>query len=354
MRAQEQETTTGQFGVCGPGDSPLHARVETAQRRLLPSHTLAVVLSAAFVLVTIALGLLAGSSGWGIPTHDILWKIRIPRVLAAFGTGAALALAGATIQLLTRNPLADPHVLGVTSGASLGAVLSILLMPTGSHWMVECGALLGGLGSMTLVFALAWRDLGRGLPLGGRSGTTVVLLVGVMVGTACVAAVSFILAMASDAQLRPIVFWLLGDLNGATSWSPVWIATAAALSLVLPKARELDWLARGDAWAWTLGVPVARRRRLAIFAACLATGAAVATAGSIGFVGLVAPHAVRLMGLRSARQLLPASALLGGGFLVFADMLARTVIAPSQLPVGVVSAAIGVPLFLFLMLRRRP
>lgn len=330
-----------------------HETEQPGVRLLAPSLAVAATLSVGFVLIVLALGLLSGSSGWGVPEHDILWKIRVPRVLAAFGTGAALALAGALIQLVTRNPLGDPHVLGVTGGASVGAVLSILLVPTGSHWTLEIGALLGALASMSLVFALAWRNLGRGLPLGGQSGTAIVLLVGVMVGTACSAAVSFILALASDAQLRPIVFWLLGDLNGATFWPPVWTASAAALLLVWPTARELDWLARGDAWAWTLGVPVARRRRLAILAACLATGAAVATAGCIGFVGLVAPHAVRLMGLRSARQLLPFSALWGGGFLVLADTVARTVLAPSQLPVGVVSAAVGVPFFLYLMLRRR-
>ncbi len=314
---------------------------------------LAVTLSVSFVLAVFALGLLCGSSGWGVPDHDILWKIRVPRVLAAFGTGAALALAGAIIQLVTRNPLGDPHLLGVTGGASVGAVLSILLVPTGSPWTLEIGAMLGALFSMLLVFTLAWRHLGRGLPLGVQSGTAIVLLVGVMIGTASGAVVSFILALASDVQLRPIVFWLLGDLNGATQWLPTWAAMAAALLLVWPTARDLDWLARGDAWAWTLGVPVARRRRLAILAACLATGAAVATAGSIGFVGLVAPHAVRLMGLRSARRVLPFSALWGGGFLVLADSVARTIIAPSQLPVGVVSAAVGVPFFLFLMLRRR-
>jgi iron complex transport system permease protein len=323
------------------------------ERLATPSMTVAATVSASFVLAVCALGLLSGSSGWGVPVHDILWKIRVPRVLAAFGTGAALALAGAIIQLVTRNPLGDPHVLGVTGGASVGAILSILLLPTCSHWTLEIGAMLGALASMSLVFALAWRNLGRGLPLGVQSGAAIVLLVGVMVSTACGAAVSFILALASDAQLRPIVFWLLGDLNGATFWPPVWAAMAAALLLVWPTARELDWLARGDAWAWTLGVPVARRRRLAILAACLATGAAVATAGSIGFVGLVAPHAVRLMGLRSARQLLPFSALWGGAFLVLADTVARTVIAPSQLPVGVVSAAVGVPFFLYLMLRKR-
>ena len=317
------------------------------------SLPLAIGLSACFLVVVLALGILSGSSGWGLASHDILWKIRVPRVLAAFGTGAALALAGAIIQLVTRNPLGDPQVLGVTGGASVGALLSILLVPAGSYWTLEFGAMLGALASMSLVFALAWRSMGRGLPLGGQSGTATVLLVGVMVGTACGAAVSFILTLASDAQLRPIVFWILGDLNGATLWPPVWVVVAASLLLAWPKARELDWLARGDAWAWTLGVPVARRRRLAILAAGLATGAAVATAGSIGFVGLVAPHAVRLLGLRSARQLLPFSALLGGGFLVLADTAARTVISPGQLPVGVVSAAVGVPFFLFLMLRRR-
>jgi iron complex transport system permease protein len=135
-------------------------------------------------------------------------------------------------------------------------------------------------------------------------------------------------------------------------WWPAWGAVVLSFALVWPRAHELDWLARGDAWAWTIGVSVARRRRIAILAACLATGAAVATAGSIGFVGLVAPHVVRLTGLRSARQLLPFSAILGGVFLVLADTVARTVVAPTQLPVGVISAAVGVPLFLMLLLRR--
>jgi iron complex transport system permease protein len=317
-----------------------------------PPLALATLLAAGCVLLAFALGLLSGSSGWGWPGHDILWLIRVPRVLAAFGTGAALALAGALIQLVTRNPLGDPHVLGVTSGASVGALLAILLLPTGMHLGPELGAMLGALASMTLVFSLAWRSMGRGLALSAQPGTVVVLLVGVMVGAACGAVVSFILSVADDSKLRNLVFWLLGDLNGAVLWWPVWTTFVLAFALVWPRARELDWLARGDAWAWTLGVRVAHRRRVAILAACLATGAAVATAGSIGFVGLVAPHIVRLTGLRSARHLLPFSALFGGVFLVLADTIARTVIAPAQLPVGVVSAAVGVPLFLMLLLRR--
>jgi iron complex transport system permease protein len=195
--------------------------------------------------------------------------------------------------------------------------------------------------------------MGRGLAPSAQPGTVVVLLVGVMVGSACAAAVSFILAVANDFQLRNIVFWLLGDLNGASLWWPVWFGIAVALALAWPQAQQLDWLARGDAWAWTLGVPVARRRRMAILAACIATGTAVATAGSIGFVGLVAPHVVRLTGLRAARLLLPFAALFGGVFLVLADTAARTLISPAQLPVGVISAAVGVPLFLMLLLRRR-
>lgn len=318
-----------------------------------PPIVLACLLAALLVPTALLIGLLSGSSGWGWPTGDILWLIRVPRVLAAFGTGAALALSGALIQLVTRNPLGDPHVLGVTSGASVGALLALLLLPTGFWFGPEIGASLGALAAMTLVFTLAWRSMGRGLSPSAQPGTVVVLLVGVMVGAACGAAVSFMLAVANDAQLRNIVFWLLGDLNGASLWWPVWVAVAIAFAMSWPRARELDWLARGDAWAWTLGVPVARRRRVAILSACIATGVAVATAGSIGFVGLVAPHVVRLTGLRAARLLLPFSALFGGVFLVLADTVARTIIAPAQLPVGVISASVGVPLFLMLLLRRR-
>jgi len=318
-----------------------------------PPLTLALLLTMLGIPFALAIGLLSGSSGWGWPTDDILWLIRLPRVLSAFGTGAALALAGALIQLVTRNPLGDAHILGVTSGASVGALLMLLLAPAGILLAPELGAVLGALAAMSLVFGLTWRSMSQGLSPSAQPGTVIVLLVGVMIGTACGAAVSFMLAIANDFQLRNIVFWLLGDLNGAVLWWPVWLASAISMLLAWPNAHELDWIARGDAWAWTLGVPVARRRRITIFAACIATGAAVATAGSIGFVGLVAPHIVRLTGLRHARMLLPFSAMFGGVFLVIADTIARTVIAPAQLPVGVISACVGVPLFLMLLLRRR-
>jgi iron complex transport system permease protein len=161
-----------------------------------------------------------------------------------------------------------------------------------------------------------------------------------------------LLTFAPDLQLRGMVFWLLGDLNGATQWWAVWIGLALGLAASWPWAHELDWLARGDAWAATLGVPVVRRRRQMLIASALATGGAVAAGGAIGFVGLVAPHALRLMGLREASWLLPASALAGGSFVVLADAVARTVAAPIQLPVGVISAAVGVPAFLALLLHR--
>ena len=318
-----------------------------------PPLTAAILLTLVGVPLGLWVGLMVGSAGWGWPDDEILWLIRLPRVLTAFGVGAALALSGALIQLVTRNPLSDPHVLGVTGGASVGAVLMLTFAPAGFWLAAELGALVGALAATSLVFALAWRSMGRGLTPSAQPGTVIVLLVGVMIGTACGAGVSLLLSLAEDARMRSVVFWLLGDLNGASLWWPVWAIVGLALAMSWPRAQELDWISRGDAWAWTLGVPVARRRRVAILAASLATGAAVASAGSIGFVGLLAPHIVRLLGLRHARLLLPFSTVFGGLFLVLADAVARTVIAPSQLPVGVISAGLGVPLFLMLLLRRR-
>ncbi len=302
-----------------------------------------------------ALGLAAGSSGFGFVSPDIVWQVRLPRVLAGFGTGAALALAGALMQLLTRNALADPYVLGVSSGAAVGALGALmfagsLLLPLG--WALAGGAALGAFGATALLLALSWRVMLRSGTAGAQEAPVTLLLIGVMIGSGGSAVVAMLLALAPDAQLRGMVFWLLGDLNGATQWLAVWLAVAAALALTWPWAHQLDLMARGDAWAATLGVDVVRRRRQALAAAALATGAAVATAGAIGFVGLVVPHALRLLRLRDAPQLLPASALAGGAFIVLVDAAARTVIAPSQLPVGVLAAAIGVPAFRWLLLQR--
>jgi len=310
----------------------------------------------AFAVVAAAVGVAAGSSGWGWATPEILWKIRVPRVLAGFGAGAALALAGALMQLLTRNPLADPYVLGLSGGASVGALLMLWLGTLGGalllpEWSVAIGAGAGALAAAGVLFLLSWRLLGRSGLAATQESSVALLLVGVMIGTACSAFVSMLLVLASEMQLRGIGVLASGDLNGATQWGVAWLAWLVALALVWPTARQLDWLARGDAWAATLGVPVARRRRIALGAAALATGAAVATAGAIGFVGLVVPHALRLIGARAAVVLLPASALGGGAFVVLADAVARTVVAPVQLPVGVIAAAVGVPSFLALLLQ---
>jgi iron complex transport system permease protein len=303
-------------------------------------------------LLAMALGLAAGSSGFGFAASEIVWQIRAPRVLAGFGAGAALATAGALMQLLTRNALADPYVLGVSSGASVGALSAMLLGGVAAaEWGVAGGAALGALAATSLLLALSWRVLARSGIAGAQEAPVSLLLIGVMIGAAGSAVVALLLTFAPEAQLRGMVFWLLGDLNGATHWFAVWAALLVTLAVTWPWAHQLDWLARGDAWAATLGVPVRSRRRQVLVAAAVATGGAVATAGAVGFVGLVAPHALRLLGVRQAPWLLPASALAGGSFVVLADAVARTAVAPVQLPVGVIAALVGVPSFLALLLR---
>jgi len=316
----------------------------------------ALLLTAVIAVGACGLGVLAGSTGIGAASAEIFWQIRVPRVLAGFGAGAALALAGALMQLLTRNALADPYVLGVAGGASVGALGTILLTGNAgrslSEWSIAAGAAAGAFLAALLLFGLMGRRLAGPVSAARGESSTSLLLVGVMIGSGCSAIVSLILTLADQGQLRGMVFWLLGDLNGAAHWEIAWLALALALAIVWPTARQLDWLARGDAWAATLGVPVGRRRVLTLVAAAVATGAAVATAGAIGFVGLVVPHALRLLGVRAAVLLLPASALGGGAFVVLVDAAARTVVAPVQLPVGVLAAAIGVPAFIAMLLHR--
>lgn len=324
-----------------------------ARRPVLVVAALAIAAAAAMLL-----GVAAGSSGWGFAAPEIVWQIRVPRVLAGFGAGAALALSGALMQLLTRNALADPYVLGVSGGGSVGALSAMLLggAATGAawgEWGVAAGAALGAFGATLLLLALSSRVLGGTGVSGAQEAPVSLLLIGVMIGSAGSAVVTLLLTFAPEVQLRGMVFWLLGDLNGAAHWMAVWLALSVALAIAWPSSHQLDWLARGDAWAATLGVPVRRRRRQVLIASAIATGGAVATGGAIGFVGLVAPHALRLLGVRAAPWLLPASALAGGAFVVLADAAARTIAAPVQLPVGVLAAAVGVPSFLALLLHGR-
>jgi iron complex transport system permease protein len=282
---------------------------------------------------------LLGREGGG---GDVVLQLRLPRAIAGFACGGLLALAGALMQVLLRNPLADPYVLGISGGAGVGAMFAILIgLPVLG---IDGLAFLGALGAMFIVFGLAHGD--------GSWTQTRLLLTGVIVAAGCGALVALMLAIAEEHKLRGMLFWLMGDLGQSTQWWPPLAALVVALTLAMPFARELNLLSRGMMQAQALGVAVGRLRYAIYLLASLATAASVTTAGSIGFVGLVVPHLVRLATGNDQRLLLPASVLAGGSLLVLADTLARTLIAPQQLPVGVLTALIGVPVFLFLLSRQ--
>jgi iron complex transport system permease protein len=274
--------------------------------------------------------------------RSIVFDLRLPRAAGAFACGGLLALAGALMQVLLRNPLADPYVLGVSGGAAVGALLAML---AGGAALLVGGASFGGaLAAVLLVFALAHGE--------GSWTQTRLLLTGVIVAAGCGAIVALILTLAPEQALRGMLFWLMGDAAQITDPWPALVLLAGGLLLSLPFARDLNALARGEVLAQALGVHVGRLRRLIYFLAALLTAAAVTTAGSIGFVGLVVPHLARMLVGNDQRLLLPAAVLAGGTLLTFADTMARTVLAPQQLPVGVLTAIVGVPLFLLLLSRQ--
>ena len=321
----------------------------TRRRALLILATLCILVLAGFGLALsagsyalsmsdVASALLGREGGGG----DVVLQLRLPRAIAAFACGGLLALAGALMQVLLRNPLADPYVLGISGGAGVGAMFAILLgLPV---LMIDGLAFAGALGAMFLVFGLAHGD--------GSWTQTRLLLTGVIVAAGCGALVALMLSIAEEHKLRGMLFWLMGDLGQSTQWWPAVLALAVALALAMPFARELNLLSRGLMQAQALGVAVHRLRYVIYLLASLATAASVTTAGSIGFVGLVVPHLVRLATGNDQRLLLPASVLAGGALLLVADTAARTVIAPQQLPVGVLTALLGVPIFLFLLSRQ--
>ena len=273
---------------------------------------------------------------------EVVRSLRLPRALAGFACGGLLALAGALLQVLLRNPLADPYVLGISGGAGVGAILAMSLGLGVAG--VNGASFAGALAAMLVVFGLAHGD--------GSWTQTRLLLTGVIVAAGCGALVALMLAIAPEDRLRGMLYWLMGDLAQASGWLPGLIALVVGLALAMPFARELNLLARGMLQAQALGVAVNRLRYAIFLLASLATAASVTTAGSIGFVGLVVPHLVRLATGNDQRLLLPASVLAGGALLVLADTLARTLIAPQQLPVGVLTALIGVPVFLILLSRQ--
>jgi iron complex transport system permease protein len=273
------------------------------------------------------------------PARTVVLELRLPRVLSAFGIGALLAVAGVLLQALFRNPLADSYVLGVSGGSALGALGALLA--GGSLWLVQTSAATGAILVTLLVLALA------------RGGATVrVLLTGVVIASACGALVTLVLVLADSGQLRGMMFWLAGDLGWAAHpWTMAGAALLATLA-VATISRPLDVLATGETTAQSLGLQLARWRVVIVMLAGLLTAGAVIQGGTIGFIGMVIPHLVRLAFHTALhRVVVPAAALAGGTLLAAADLVARTAAAPRQLPVGAIMALLGVPIFLLLLRR---
>jgi iron complex transport system permease protein len=278
----------------------------------------------------------------------VVWNIRVPRTLLALVVGAGLATAGCALQGIFRNPLADPGIIGVSSGAALGAVGIIILgvAPLGA-WSTPAAAFAGGLVLTLMVYALSRQN--------GRTEVVTLVLTGVALNAIAGGLIGFALFFATDAQLRNVVFWQLGSVGGAT-WPNVRPAMLVAVLALVPLMRyghRLNLLALGEREAYHLGVDTERLRLEIIGLAALATAAAVSFAGIISFVGLVVPHMLRLMLGPDHRRLLPASALLGAATIALADLVARTIVAPAEMPLGVVTALAGGPYFLWLIHRTR-
>jgi iron complex transport system permease protein len=318
---------------------------------------LVIVLLAIAATLTLVAAITFGSAGPGAQSlwprlvegsdplaRAIVLDLRLPRALTAFAVGGLLALAGVAMQVLLRNPLADPYVLGVSGGASVAALSAML---AGLSAVATQGAAFSGaLGATLLVFGLSHGP-------GGWTPTRL-LLTGVVVAAGTGALVSLLLAAGDPTLLRGMVYWLMGDLSWAGSPLPLWILLALAAVAGILVARPLNVLARGDVQAQLLGVAVGPLRVSLFVVSSLITAATVTTVGSIGFVGLVVPHLVRLVLGSDHRRVIPAAALTGGILVTLADLMARTALAPRQLPVGALTALVGVPLFLALLRRAQP
>ena len=315
-------------------------------------HLLLLAMLILLAMISFLLSLLSGSVDLSLgqllrelfqPQNDlagqVLREIRIPRALAAFTTGGLLALAGVIMQVLLRNPLADPYILGISGGAAVGA-LSAILLGLGGWWMSNA-AFAGALLSVVLVFGIANKF--------GRWSVTRLLLTGVVISAGWGAVINVLLTSSSSNNVQSMLFWLMGDLSQSRVGFGHLTVLLAGILGGLYLSRSLNVLVRGELVAASLGVNIKAMRLLLYLSASLLTATAVTIAGSVGFVGLVIPHMLRLLGARDHRLLLPCSVLLGGSFLVIADALARTIIAPQQLPVGVVTAIIGVPSFLVIL-----
>jgi len=321
----------------------------TAQRRLL--FLLLALLSAASILAATAIGSVNLDAGQWLTAlrepasahGELVWRLRLPRAGAAWTVGALLSLSGCLMQVLLRNPLADPYILGVSGGASFAALLGMTL---GASTAVVPGLAWGGaLFSIVIVFSLARGE--------GPWSRTRLLLTGVVTASGWAALISLLLTLGPDGSLRGMLFWLIGDLSYASL--PAWTVAVLVVIFIIciGMARSLNVLAMGETTARLLGEPTRKLLWAVYLLASVLTATAVSIAGNIGFVGLIVPHLMRLLVGSDHRILLPAAAMFGGLFLVLSDTLARTVLAPRQLPVGVVTALLGVPLFLLLLNRAR-
>jgi iron complex transport system permease protein len=278
----------------------------------------------------------------GLP-QTIVWNIRLPRTLIAALVGVALAISGALLQGVMRNPLADPHIIGVSAGAGLGAVAVMTFYPMASGW-VSVAAFAGALLGAALVYALAWR---------GGIAPMRMILAGVAVSSLFSAGQSALLVTKSD-NVQAAMTWLVGGLAGRgwTYWDRLWPYVLIGTVVALASARKVNLLLLGDDMAAGLGVRVERSRLLLIALAAMLAGAAVSVAGLIGFIGLIVPHITRLLIGSDYRYLLPTAALLGSALLMLADTVARVILDPVELPVGIITAALGAPFFLYLLRRR--
>lgn len=303
-----------------------------------------------FVIIGKHLGF-NGNIGNSSSFDAIIWNIRLPRVLLAFFVGASLALAGAAFQGLLRNPLVDPYTIGVSSGASLGAVIVLFLQIQFGflgNFTLPIVSICASLFSLLLVFGIT--------KISSTSfANETIILTGIILNSFIGALVTFLIATAEQDSFRQIMFWLMGSVS-MRNWGHVGLIVPffiVATVVILFHYRELNTLALGEEAAYYIGVNVKHKRIYVLTAAAVLTGAAVAVSGAIGFVGLVIPHLVRLLVGSNHKHVLPFSLLIGGTFLVLADMLARTVISPSELPIGVVTAFIGAPIFGFLLVKQR-
>ena len=304
---------------------------------------------------TDVIGALLSADGVSVRDSTIVWDIRLPRVLTGVLVGAALAVSGAIMQGLFRNPLADPGLVGVSAGAGFGAVVAIVLggsaplwfQATMGYYLVPLAAFFGGWITTLLLYSVATRN--------GRTSVATMLLAGIALAALTGALTGILVYYATDDELRDLTFWGLGSVAGA-NWQKFWSAAPLIIICLFAApslARGLNALALGEAAAGHLGIPVQRMKRIAILTVACSVGAAVAVTGGIGFVGIVVPHLLRLVQGPDHKGLLINSALLGGVMLLLADAISRTVIAPAEMPIGIITAIIGGPFFLWILMRNR-